>query len=120
VSRKRTELLSALQIRIDQRAHSSGAIRKVDVGRLDSLAIEVLGQSRYLPTPFKPVKPCRDVVPRGRERMGPCVRSQALARARQVPGSQQSWTPTAATCVDLPDLSSPSSTMKAPRFAIKD
>ena len=52
-SRKRTELLTALQVRIDQRAHGSGAIWKVDVGRLDPLAIEILGQARYLPMRFK-------------------------------------------------------------------
>jgi hypothetical protein len=45
----RTELLSTLQVRVDQRAHGSGAIGKVDVGGLDPLAIQVLGQSRNLP-----------------------------------------------------------------------
>ena len=43
-----TELLAALQVRVDQRTDGRGAVREVDVGRSDALGVEVLGQACHL------------------------------------------------------------------------
>ena len=128
-----TQLLATLQIRVDQGADCGGSVGKVNVRRLDALAIEVFCEARHLQVHHSaPIETAwqkrnmhaKDQIPAS------LVVSYTLPKVHlheiisqqkntQQFGSRHLSTHTPQnTCVDLPERSRPSSTINAPLLAI--
>ena len=117
-----------MQVGVDQRADRGGAIREVDVCCFDPLAVEVLREARDLqrsPNLLYCLRQCKGVCSSPRAtgnrgerrdkdlRIGSSRKSTTCALAPQHTELYQLH-----TCVDLPERSRPSRTMKAPLRAI--